>query len=85
MYTEAKIDAENDRVGLWLGANVMLEYSYADAESLLQKQLDQALVKIESIDRDLDFLKDQITTTEVSIARVYNYDVKVRREIAQKA
>lgn len=63
----------------------MLEYSYADAEALLQKQLDQALVKIESIDRDLDFLKDQITTTEVSIARVYNYDVKVRREIAQKA
>jgi hypothetical protein len=31
---------------------------------------------------DLDFLKDQITTLEVTISRVYNHTVKIRRQAA---
>jgi hypothetical protein len=31
---------------------------------------------------DLAFVKDNITITEVSIARVYNWDVKKRKEEA---
>lgn len=30
--------------------------------------------------RDLEFMKDQITITEVSVARLYNYDVEERRK-----
>ena len=32
------------------------------------------------VDEDLGFLRDQTTTTEVSMARVYNWDVKRRQQ-----
>ena len=61
-------------------ANVMLEYTYEEAMELLQKNLTQATTSVEQLDKDLDFIKDQITTTEVNIARVYNHDVRERRK-----
>ena len=30
--------------------------------------------------RDLDYLRDQMTITEVTMARLYNWDVKKRKE-----
>ena len=45
------------KVGLWLGANVMLEYSLEQAEELLSKNLSQASLTMEQTDKDLDFLK----------------------------
>ena len=58
----------------------MLEYTYEEAMELLQKNLTQATTSVEQLDKDLDFIKDQITTTEVNIARVYNHDVRERRK-----
>lgn len=97
-------------VGIWLGANVMVEYSFEEAIELLQKNLATAKKVIEcplsssltspqsltEVEDDLDFVKEQITIIEVSavpayhcgcrsshpsvdIARIYNYDVKMRR------
>jgi prefoldin subunit 5 len=54
-------------VCLWLGANVMVEYSCEEAIELLTKNLDAAKTNLKSVEEDLKFLKDQITTTEVSI------------------
>ncbi|KAJ8401792.1 hypothetical protein AAFF_G00377630 [Aldrovandia affinis] len=68
-----------EQVCLWLGANVMLEYDINDAQSLLDKNLNTASRNLESVEDDLDFLRDQFTTTEVDMARVYNWDVKRRR------
>lgn len=45
----------------------MLEYSIDDAESLLSKSLEAANKSLEVVRDDLDFLKDQYVTTEVSI------------------
>lgn len=39
VYAQAEIDASNDKVCLWLGANVMLEYTYEEAHALLTKNL----------------------------------------------
>ena len=50
----------------------MLEYTYDEALELLNKNYEQAKETKDSLDKDLDFIKDQITTTEVNIARVYN-------------
>ena len=55
------------QVCLWLGANVMLEYSLDDAESLLKKNLESAEKNLQQIAFDLDFLRDQMTITEVVI------------------
>jgi len=68
-----------DKVCLWLGANVMLEYPLEDATDLLVKNIDAAKKNLSYVEHDLDFLRDQFTTTEVNMARVYNWDVKKRQ------
>ncbi len=83
VYAKATIPP-SDRVCLWLGANVMLEYSVEDAESLLTSNLTAAKESLLQVDEDLDFLRDQYTTTEVNMARVYNYGVK-KRQSAQSS
>lgn len=72
-----------DKVALWLGANVMLEYDIDEAAQMLGKNLTTAETNFSELDSDLAFLRDQITTTEVSMARVYNWDVK-RRQTEKK-
>lgn len=48
-------------------ANVMLEYDIDEAQALLEKNLSTATRNLETLENDLDFLRDQFTTTEVSI------------------
>ncbi|CAH0586919.1 unnamed protein product [Chrysodeixis includens] len=71
-----------ENVYLWLGANVMLEYTLDDAEKLLSSNMATAKKNLACVEHDLDFLRDQWTTTEVNMARVYNWDVK-RRQAAK--
>ena len=80
IFAKAKINVhENDKVCLWLGANVMLEYPRGEAISLLSQQLADAKTALQTTIDDMGFLRDQITTTEVNMARVFNWDVKNRR------
>ncbi|XP_037030985.1 prefoldin subunit 3 [Bradysia coprophila] len=66
-------------VCLWLGANVMLEYPLDEAEVLLRQNMETAAQNLKCLEYDQDFLRDQLTTTEVNMARVYNWDVKRRQ------
>lgn len=45
----------------------MLEYTIDEAEQLLSKNLSTARSSLEELQDDLGFLRDQYTTTEVSI------------------
>ncbi|KAK3923079.1 Prefoldin subunit 3 [Frankliniella fusca] len=83
VYMKAQI-APTNKVCLWLGANVMLEYTLEDAKNLLTKNIEQAKKNLGYVEHDLYFLRDQFTTTEVNMARVYNWDVK-RRQAAKVA
>ena len=78
LYAKAHILPE-DKVCLWLGANVMLEYTYDEAEELLSNNLANADTKLIEIQEDLDFLRNNVITSEVNIARTYNYDVRKRK------
>lgn len=75
VWAKATIPNDTGKVGLWLGANVMIEYSYDEALALLERNFKNAEIRIASTEEDLNFLKDQITTTEVNIARCYNQTV----------
>jgi prefoldin subunit 5 len=75
VWAKASIPNTTGRVGLWLGANVMVEYDYTEALALLEKNFTNADLRMKSTEEDLNYLKDQITTTEVNIARVYNQTV----------
>ena len=65
------------QVCLWLGANVMLEYPRDEAILLLEDNLKNAKAALVTLVDDMGHLRDQITVTEVNMARVFNWDVKV--------
>lgn len=73
-----------DKVFLWLGANVMLEYTIDEAVVLLTKNLNTATVNADQLEDDLGYLSNQITTMEVNMARVYNWDFKRRKALSEK-
>ncbi|KAH8673347.1 Prefoldin subunit-domain-containing protein [Xylariales sp. PMI_506] len=79
LYAKASIPP-TDEVYLWLGANVMLSYPIDEAETLLETKLSAAKLSFANCEEDLDFLREQITTMEVAIARVYNWDVVQKRK-----
>ncbi|KAL2415419.1 Prefoldin subunit 3 [Exophiala dermatitidis] len=82
LYAKAKIrPAEINEVYLWLGANVMVAYPLDEAEELLQSKLDKAKESLAAAEEDLEFLRIQITTLEVAIARVHNWDVGEKRKL----
>ncbi|KAK1783312.1 Prefoldin subunit-domain-containing protein [Copromyces sp. CBS 386.78] len=79
LHAKAKIPP-TDEVYIWLGANVMLSYPIEEAEQLLDSKLKAATQSLQNCEEDLDFLREQITTMEVAIARVYNWDVVQKRK-----
>ena len=79
VYGRAQIDYTVGTVNLWLGANVMLEYTYEDAISFLEHKLESAKKDLQGTTEDLTFLRDQIVTAEVNMSRLYNWDVKRKR------
>lgn len=79
LHAEAELE-QTGGVAVWLGANVALEYSYDDALVLLDEREKRLLDSLSQIDEDLAWLKDQITTMEVSMARVYNHEVQMKRK-----
>ncbi|GAA0185219.1 chaperone [Lithospermum erythrorhizon] len=58
VYSRALIE-DSDSVCLWLGANVMLEYSCEEMN------LENAKASLEVLFADLQFLRDQVTITQV--------------------
>lgn len=51
-----------------------------EAKELLETNLSNCKANIKTFNTNLEVLKDYNTITEVSIARVYNYDVENRRK-----
>lgn len=87
LYTKAVIDTSDKdalKVGLWLGADVMLEYPVGEAIDLLNEKLLDAKHNLDISEEDVEFLRENITTMEVNCARLYNWDVE-RRQALRKA
>eukprot|EP01063_Lacrimia_lanifica_P019885 TRINITY_DN27281_c0_g1_i1.p1 TRINITY_DN27281_c0_g1~~TRINITY_DN27281_c0_g1_i1.p1 ORF type:complete len:220 (+),score=158.61 TRINITY_DN27281_c0_g1_i1:48-662(+) len=80
VYAEAVIKDKPKTVGLWLGANVMVEYSFDEAIKLLTGNLATAKESLEQVLEDLAFLYDQTNICEVNINRLHNYLIQERRK-----
>uniref|UniRef100_A0A0B6ZGA6 Prefoldin subunit 3 n=1 Tax=Arion vulgaris TaxID=1028688 RepID=A0A0B6ZGA6_9EUPU len=78
VYAKATVPP-TEKVCLWLGANVMLEYEINEADDVLMKNLEAAKKSLGQVEEDLLYIRDQMTTLEVNMARVYNWDVKRRQ------
>jgi hypothetical protein len=57
--------APTGKACLWLGANVMLEYTYEEAQALLRANLEAAVSKDAEQLVDLDFVREQVVMVEV--------------------
>ena len=67
------------KVCLWIGASTMVEYTYEEAVELLTKQLQQTYEKIKETNEDLAALRENSITVEVNMARLFNYNVKLKK------
>jgi Prefoldin subunit len=62
----------------------MLSYKIPAAIALLKSKLEAANTSLNNTIDDLEFIREQMTVMEVNTARVYNWDVKRRRERREK-
>lgn len=58
----------------------MLSYRIPEAIALLRSKLVTAENSLKTTIEDLEFIREQLTMMEVNTARMYNWDVKRRRE-----
>lgn len=66
LYARAKVSVQDtDEVYLWLGANVMLAYPIAEAETMLVEKLQAAESSLTNCEEDLEFLREQITVSHI--------------------
>jgi prefoldin subunit 5 len=79
IFAKAEVDYTEDKLNLWLGANVMLEYTYEEAQDFLSKKLTLATTELKETHLDLAFVRDQIVTSEVNMSRIFNWDVRRKR------
>ena len=79
IYARAKVDTACEKVFLWVGANTMVEYTYDESIELLEVQLKQTHLKIEEFSEDLYHLRGNSITVEVSMARLFNHSVKLKK------
>jgi len=80
IYARAKVDTSSEKVFLWVGAQTMIEYTYDEAIELLETQLAQTHRKIEELSEDLFHLRGNSITVEVSMARLFNHSVKLKKQ-----
>ena len=80
LYTKAVIEKPVDKVALWLGADIMMEYPLDEAIELLHTQIKDCEEKLSEAEQDVEFLRENITTMEVNTARLYNWDVERRQK-----
>jgi hypothetical protein len=63
----------------------MLQYDPAEAQTLLQAKKAAAQRNVQAAKEDLAWLQEQITVTQINVARVYNWDVRRRRRSGQES
>jgi prefoldin subunit 5 len=80
IFVRGKAKEDLDHVSLWLGANTIAELTFAEATDLLKTNLINAHSSLAQITEELAYIKDQKTTTEVNVARVYNISLALKRE-----
>lgn len=58
----------------------MVEYSLSEGIDLLENQLSATKLKIAEVDEDLFFLRENCITVEVNMARLFNHNVKLKKQ-----
>ncbi len=84
IYVKAKPKQNLSKISLWLGASTVVELTFEEALTMLALNLSNARNSLKQINEELEYIKDQKTTTEVNVARVYNHSILENREAQLK-
>lgn len=57
----------------------MVEYPIPEAQDMLSSRLSTAQESLRTTESNLEFIREQITTMEVNLARIYNWGVELKR------
>ncbi|KAL3319483.1 Prefoldin subunit 3 [Cichlidogyrus casuarinus] len=79
LFLQAEVQ-KPETVYLWIGANVMLGYDLEGAKKIITENRNLANERLAEDAVVLDFIKEQMTTLEVNIARLHNFTVKLKRD-----
>lgn len=72
----------NNKLNLiFIKAGLMVEHSVDEAIELLTKNISDAQKKIDSYNENIKFLQEQIVITQVSLARLHNWNVVRQRSL----
>ncbi|CAD5205390.1 unnamed protein product [Bursaphelenchus okinawaensis] len=77
-YQRAKI-TDLDTVTLLLGSNTYAEFTLDEARDLLKNNIEGINKLMSTLKEELDWIRDQCTTCEVSMAHLYNYGVSTKK------
>ncbi|GLE08651.1 hypothetical protein PINS_up019966 [Pythium insidiosum] len=75
VYAKATVDSSVGKVCIWLGQTSWSNTRTKEALELLEGNVKIATERLSNSSR-ISFLRDQIITTEVNIARIFNHDVR---------
>ncbi len=78
LFAKAKI-ANNAKVNLWLGANVLLEYEPREAIELLEKKLKDNQAILQRTMDEQRFAREQLTIVQVNLSRMINLVIESRK------
>ena len=84
IYAKSVVE-DFDKVCVWLGANVMVEYGREEAKEMLLKNLKNIERVYGEVDEELGFIQDQITTTEVNLAHLHNFSIQQQQQSSNKS
>jgi len=85
LYAKAKLNLDKEKVVLYVGAKVLIEYSFDEAIELLEEQIVQSHAKLAELNEDLAFLRMSEITVEVNMSRIFNHSVKLKKMSEGKA
>jgi len=71
-------------VSLWLGSGILMDFTYEEAQQILSEKSAVYTNKINEIMEDIEFLREQITTLQVNMSKVYNYSILQKRKLEQQ-
>jgi prefoldin subunit 5 len=63
IYVKARPKKNLEKISLWLGANTVVELTFDEAKNMLSSNLSNAKNSLKQINEELEYIKDQKTTT----------------------
>ncbi|KAI3386004.1 hypothetical protein SNEBB_009324 [Seison nebaliae] len=79
VFVDGEIE-DYENLGIWLGCNIMVEHTLDEAHAMIKVNIEKIEKGLGEVTKTEDYIREQINTTEVNMARFYNYVVIQKRE-----